>query len=101
MPTSLPPNYTASSAGSSRCGAGTARDVRIKACFRVNSDDFYTAHHELGYNFYQRAYQEQPMLFRSGANDGFHEAIGDFAALNALTPAYLQPSRADQPSLRP
>jgi peptidyl-dipeptidase A len=65
-------------------------DVRVKACFRVNADDFYTAHHELGHNFYQRAYQDQPMLFRDGANDGFHEAIGDFAGLNALTPNYLR-----------
>jgi peptidyl-dipeptidase A len=65
-------------------------DVRVKACFRVNADDFYTAHHELGHNFYQRAYQDQPVLFRDGANDGFHEAIGDFAGLNALTPNYLR-----------
>ena len=65
-------------------------DVRVKACFRVNADDFFTAHHELGHNFYQRAYQDQPTLFKSGANDGFHEAIGDFAGLNALTPNYLK-----------
>jgi peptidyl-dipeptidase A len=65
-------------------------DVRVKACFRVNADDFYTAHHELGHNFYQRAYQSQPTLFKDGANDGFHEAIGDFAGLNALTPNYLR-----------
>ncbi len=65
-------------------------DLRVKACFTVTADDFYTAHHELGHNMYQRAYQEQPFLFRNGANDGFHEAIGDFAGLNALTPGYLQ-----------
>ncbi len=65
-------------------------DLRVKACFRVNADDFYTAHHELGHNFYQRAYQSQPTLFKDGANDGFHEAIGDFAGLNALTPNYLR-----------
>ena len=65
-------------------------DVRLKACLTVTADDFYTAHHELGHNMYQRAYAVQPYLFRDGANDGFHEAIGDFAALNALTPAYLQ-----------
>ena len=65
-------------------------DVRVKACFRVNADDFYTAHHELGHNFYQRAYQDQSQLFADGANDGFHEAIGDFVALNAVTPSYLK-----------
>jgi peptidyl-dipeptidase A len=65
-------------------------DVRVKACFRVTADDFFTAHHELGHNEYQRAYSDQPALFRNGANDGFHEAIGDFAGLNALTPDYLK-----------
>jgi peptidyl-dipeptidase A len=65
-------------------------DLRVKACFTVTADDFFTAHHELGHNMYQRAYQNQPFLFRNGANDGFHEAIGDFAAMNALTPGYLK-----------
>ena len=65
-------------------------DLRVKACLTVTADDFYTAHHELGHNMYQRAYQNQPFLFRNGANDGFHEAVGDFAGLNALTPQYLQ-----------
>ena len=64
-------------------------DIRIKACLKVNADDFYTVHHELGHNYYQRAYKDQPYLFRDGANDGFHEAIGDFAGLSALTPTYL------------
>jgi peptidyl-dipeptidase A len=65
-------------------------DLRIKACLRVNADDFYTAHHELGHNMYQRAYQEQPVLFQDGANDGFHEAIGDFVGLSSVTPGYLR-----------
>lgn len=64
-------------------------DIRIKMCTKVNADDFRTVHHELGHNYYQRAYQDQPTLFRNGANDGFHEAIGDFAALSASTPTYL------------
>ncbi|MBN9579714.1 MAG: M2 family metallopeptidase [Alphaproteobacteria bacterium] len=65
-------------------------DLRIKVCFTVSADDFFTAHHELGHNMYQRAYSVQPYLFQGGANDGFHEAIGDFAGLNALTPGYLK-----------
>ena len=65
-------------------------DLRVKACFTVTADDFQTAHHELGHNMYQRAYAGQPYLFRDGANDGFHEAIGDFAGLNATTPDYLK-----------
>ncbi len=64
-------------------------DLRIKMCTKVNSEDFYTVHHELGHNYYQRAYKDQPFLFKNGANDGFHEAIGDFVGLSALTPTYL------------
>jgi len=63
-------------------------DLRIKMCTKVNADDFVTIHHELGHNYYQRAYKEQPMLYRNGANDGFHEAIGDTVALS-ITPDYL------------
>jgi peptidyl-dipeptidase A len=63
-------------------------DLRIKMCIKVNSDDFVTIHHELGHNYYQRAYKAQPLLYRNGANDGFHEAIGDFVALS-ITPEYL------------
>jgi peptidyl-dipeptidase A len=66
-----------------------ADDVRIKMCTKVNAEDFYTVHHELGHNYYQRAYKDQPYIFKNGANDGFHEAIGDFAGLSALTPTYL------------
>ncbi|MEN2785403.1 M2 family metallopeptidase [Sphingomonas qilianensis] len=63
-------------------------DIRIKMCTKVNGDDFVTIHHELGHNYYQRAYQKQPPLYLNGANDGFHEAIGDFVALS-ITPNYL------------
>ncbi|MBX3479286.1 MAG: M2 family metallopeptidase [Caulobacter sp.] len=66
-----------------------ADDIRIKMCTKVNAEDFYTVHHELGHNYYQRAYKDQPFIFKGGANDGFHEAIGDFAGLSALTPTYL------------
>jgi peptidyl-dipeptidase A len=63
-------------------------DVRIKMCIEPTAEDFMTIHHELGHNFYQRAYSTQPVLFRDGANDGFHEAIGDTIALS-VTPDYL------------
>ncbi len=66
-----------------------ASDIRIKMCTEVNGTDFYTVHHELGHNFYQRAYKDQPFLFKNGANDGFHEAIGDFIGLSSVTPTYL------------
>ncbi|WP_135213361.1 M2 family metallopeptidase [Vitreimonas flagellata] len=63
-------------------------DLRVKQCIQINAEHFQTIHHELGHNFYQRAYNQQPFLFRDGAHDGFHEAIGDFIALN-ITPEYL------------
>ena len=65
-----------------------ADDLRVKQCIQVNAEHFQTIHHELGHNFYQRAYNQQPFLYRNGAHDGFHEAIGDFIALN-ITPQYL------------
>jgi peptidyl-dipeptidase A len=64
-------------------------DLRIKVCLQIRGEDFITVHHELGHNFYQRAYKSQPPLFQNGANDGFHEAIGDAIAL-AITPEYLK-----------
>ena len=63
-------------------------DVRIKMCTEPTAEDFTTVHHELGHNYYQRAYKDQPVLFRDSANDGFHEAIGDTIALS-VTPEYL------------
>lgn len=63
-------------------------DLRIKMCIKVNANDFVVIHHELGHNYYQRAYNHQPFLFLNGAHDGFHEAIGDFIALS-ITPEYL------------
>ena len=58
-------------------------------CTSVNADDFETVHHELGHNYYQRAYKDQSPIYWDGANGGFHEAIGDMIALS-ITPEYLQ-----------
>jgi len=63
-------------------------DLRVKQCIQINAEHFQTIHHELGHNYYQRAYMNQPYLYQNGAHDGFHEAIGDFIALN-ITPEYL------------
>lgn len=63
-------------------------DLRIKMCIEVNAEDFRTIHHELGHNYYQRAYNRHSYLFRNSANDGFHEAIGDTLSLS-ITPKYL------------
>jgi peptidyl-dipeptidase A len=66
-----------------------ADDVRIKMCVEITGDHFQTIHHELGHNYYQRAYARQPFLFRDSAHDGFHEALGDTVALS-VTPEYLK-----------
>ena len=63
-------------------------DLRIKMCIEPTGEDLVTIHHELGHNYYQRAYNDLPPLFRDSANDGFHEAIGDTIALS-VTPEYL------------
>ena len=64
-------------------------DLRLKMCIEIRDEDFVTIHHELGHNFYQRAYMNQPPLFQDSANDGFHEAVGDTIALS-VTPEYLK-----------
>jgi peptidyl-dipeptidase A len=82
-------------------------DVRLKVCLHETADDFRTVHHELGHVYYGLAYRTQPPMFRGGANDGFHEAIGDAIALS-ITPEYLKkiglisqipPTQADLPLL--
>ena len=63
-------------------------DLRVKMCISKTADYFQTIHHELGHNFYQRAYNTKPFLYKNSANDAFHEAVGDTIALS-VTPAYL------------
>jgi len=63
-------------------------DLRLKVCLQITGEDFLTVHHELGHNFYQRAYSNLAPSFRDSANDGFHEAVGDTIALS-ITPEYL------------
>jgi peptidyl-dipeptidase A len=64
-------------------------DLRIKMCIQRTDDELQTLHHELGHNYYYHYYVKQPLLFKAGANDGFHEAIGDSIALS-VTPSYLE-----------
>jgi peptidyl-dipeptidase A len=65
-------------------------DLRIKMCIEPTTDDLVVIHHELGHDFYYSQYYKMPILFQtSGANDGFHEAIGDTIALS-VTPQYLK-----------
>ena len=80
---------TARSSATPARGTSTTRATCASRCASSQTDeDFTTIHHELGHNFYQRAYNTLPFLFRDSANDGFHEAIGDTIALS-VTPEYL------------
>ena len=65
-----------------------ANDLRIKMCIRGDEEDLRVVHHELGHDYYFAYYWRLPALFQAGANEGFHEAIGDAIALS-VTPGYL------------
>ena len=80
------------------------KDFRLKMCTEIDHDSFITAHHEvifmrnqsgsikffkkpllisanililqLGHIQYYIQYKDLPYAYRSGANPGFHEAIG-------------------------
>uniref|UniRef100_UPI0037E8EB63 angiotensin-converting enzyme 2 n=1 Tax=Semicossyphus pulcher TaxID=241346 RepID=UPI0037E8EB63 len=69
---------------------GNREDFRIKMCTKVNMDDFLTVHHEMGHNQYQMAYRNLTYLLRDGANEGFHEAVGEIMSLSAATPKHLK-----------
>ncbi|XP_051528777.1 angiotensin-converting enzyme 2-like isoform X2 [Myxocyprinus asiaticus] len=69
---------------------GNREDFRIKMCTEVNMDNFLTVHHEMGHNQYQMAYRNLSYLLRDGANEGFHEAVGEIMSLSAATPSHLQ-----------
>jgi len=69
-------------------GLDGGNDLRIKMCIKQTYDELRVIYHELGHNYYQSAYKDQPPLFQGAAHDGFHEAIGDTVVLS-MTPAYL------------
>ncbi len=64
-------------------------DPRIKQCVEINEEQLGTLHHELGHIYYYLMYKDQPSVFKGGAHDGFHEAIGDTIQLS-MTPTYLK-----------
>lgn len=69
-------------------GLDGGKDLRIKMCIEPAYEDLRVIYHELGHNYYQGAYRDQPPLFQSGAHGGFHEAIGD-TITHSMTPGYL------------
>ncbi|XP_035182951.1 angiotensin-converting enzyme 2 [Oxyura jamaicensis] len=75
-------------------------DYRIKMCTKVTMDDFLTAHHEMGHIEYDMAYSTQPFLLRDGANEGFHEAVGEIMSLSAATPEHLKSLNLLEPTFQ-
>ncbi len=66
----------------------TEGDVRIKMCTDINYDNLLTVQHEMGHIYYYLYYNHLPFIYQNGANDGFHEGIGDTITLS-VTPKYL------------
>ncbi|KAM3956774.1 angiotensin-converting enzyme-like isoform 2-T2 [Aphomia sociella] len=65
-------------------------DFRIKQCTTITAAFFKTTHHEMGHIQYYLQYKDQPVVYRRGANPGFHEAVGDVIALSVSTPKHLK-----------
>uniref|UniRef100_A0A2H1V7I0 Angiotensin-converting enzyme n=2 Tax=Spodoptera frugiperda TaxID=7108 RepID=A0A2H1V7I0_SPOFR len=65
-------------------------DFRIKMCTSINRENFKTVHHEMGHIQYYLLYSHLPVVFREGANPGFHEAVGDTIALSVSSPKHLR-----------
>ena len=68
---------------------GNGDDPRIKQCVEITEEHLGTLHHELGHIYYYLMYKDQSPVFKGGAHDGFHEAIGDTIVLS-MTPGYLK-----------
>nr|UQI50242.1 angiotensin-converting enzyme [Haliclona caerulea] len=66
------------------------KDVRIKQCTTVTHNYLVTTHHELGHIQYYLQYWDQAYEYRTGANPGFHEAVGDTLSLSVDTPQHLK-----------
>lgn len=64
-------------------------DFRIKMCTNINMEDLLTIHHELGHIQYDMQYAHLPAVYRDGANDGFHEAVGELMSMCVSTPKHL------------
>ena len=95
-----PSRATATSSATPAPGTSTTRTTCASRCASSSTTrTSVTIHHELGHNYYQRAYNNLPFLFQDGANDGFHEAIGDTIALS-ITPGVPEADRAARQACR-
>jgi len=67
-------------------------DIRSLQSIEPNAEWFFTAHHELGHGHYFESYTrpEVPPILRIGAAPGFHEGMGELAALASSQLPYLK-----------
>ena len=67
-------------------------DIRSLMSVESNAEWFFTANHELGHVHYYIEYSrpEVPPLLRTGANRGFHEAVGELISMAAGQLPYLR-----------
>ncbi|BFZ00903.1 hypothetical protein BsWGS_03942 [Bradybaena similaris] len=66
------------------------KDFRIKMCTDITQDALMTVHHEMGHVQYYMQYKNLPVIYRDGANPGFHEAVGDVMSLSVQTPEHMK-----------
>ncbi|GBP61446.1 Angiotensin-converting enzyme [Eumeta japonica] len=87
-------NSVFSPSNNTRCH-GTAADMyrrgdfRMLYCSGTTAKDLYVIHHEMGHIQYYMAYEDQPGIFRQGANSAFQESIGDAIMYGVLTSQHL------------
>lgn len=65
-------------------------DFRIKMCTEPDVQDLRTVHHEMGHVEYYMQYKHLHPLLQEGANDGFHEAVGDLIGLSVATKTHYE-----------
>ncbi|XP_077483575.1 angiotensin-converting enzyme-like [Amblyomma americanum] len=65
-------------------------DFRIKMCTDPSMEELRTVHHEMGHVEYYMLYKHQHVLNRQGANEGFHEAVGDLIGLSVATKTHYE-----------
>ncbi|GFY62170.1 angiotensin-converting enzyme [Trichonephila inaurata madagascariensis] len=64
-------------------------DYRIRMCAEVREHSLLEAIHEMGHIHYYMGYHKLPMIYRSGANSAFHEAVGETMVYAAQSPKCL------------
>ncbi|KAK0158218.1 hypothetical protein PV328_009250 [Microctonus aethiopoides] len=65
-------------------------DFRIKQCTKATMEDLVSTHHEMAHIQYYLQYKDQPLIFRTEALPGFHEAVSDAIELSVMNPRHLQ-----------